>query len=466
MPKKSKDSRKPGGKKSAHQRRRARGAEAREVREFGRRGRVAPARAFRETPRHYRGYPKLWARLKQQGAVGKRAPRCDVEMKRWRTTGVVPPVRCWLGANPAIRERIVWQSEVGDVAFDNWTEDQRLELYTAFDLVRRGLNVVTDDPPPNMQLLGDNDFPVTVLDRAHAWDLYLSLVANSLHVEIARLVSWSMLDYAPDVSEKLLTSRNLFSYRADYGGYVVWPDHGWTLPAPAEKAWAFLQANSLIGVTAEETVANVVEWCRQHLRHYSGGHTAINFQNTWGYRGFPPTSGFFTGANRFDTAGCHGTNGFLQDVLRAVNIPVDYQVIGWNVAHATPSFPSLDLYLSHGDDPYNMLALGNPDAPYPASALLVDQATYDAWFDVSVGPAMDLNVGRQVKELALIYLPLKLLRDYCVDQAQGRSHETGTVAQYFSDWYSVADLESIDLWGRLDAKIASLGGCGALPQLT
>lgn len=96
--------------------------------------------------------------------------------------------------------------------------------------------------------------------------------------------------------------------------------------------------------------------------------------------------------------------------------------------------------------------------------MLIDQAQYDAWFGPLVPPAdRQKNVGRKVGELALVYLTPYLLRLHCNDLAAGRDHAASTLAQAFSQWYTVSQLESMNLWQNIEAKIASLGGCGNVP---
>jgi len=192
----------------------------------------------------------------------------------------------------------------------------------------------------------------------------------------------------------------------------------------------------------------------------------------WQYRGFPPISRIMAGTPNNDprpgyndpelrnrTAGCHGTNGFLRGVLHTVNIPVLYRRPPGS-GHATPNFPGEDKWLSHGDDPYNSFSRSTPR--YPAEELLIDQATYSSWFTNGM-PDPDLNIGRQVYELALIYLPDVLLGKHCDDIAAGLNHADSEVYEAFSRWYSVQELEAQNLWGRLDEKIATFGGCENLP---
>ena len=60
-------------------------------------------------------------------------------------------------------------------------------------------------------------------------------------------------------------------------------------------------------------------------------------------------------------------------VLRVVNIPVEPVGVS---GHTAPWFVSEDLFLRHGDDPYNALS----KAGYPATYLLVSRDVYEAWF--------------------------------------------------------------------------------------
>jgi hypothetical protein len=81
----------------------------------------------------------------------------------------------------------------------------------------------------------------------------------------------------------------------------------------------------------------------------------------------------------------------------------------------------------------------------------------------AAGPgALALAVGGPAYELGLTTLPGRLLGAYCRDLSEGRSHESGRVAtRLYGRWYTALYLESINLYGRMDRKLASTGGCGA-----
>mgnify|MGYP000042879122 FL=1 len=101
------------------------------------------------------------------------------------------------------------------------------------------------------------------------------------------------------------------------------------------------------------------------------------------------------------TAGCHGTAGFFREALRTVNIPVQ---IPRSCGHSQLYFRTEGLYVDHADDLYN----GYGTFPVNMADLLIDQATYTAWFGTNLlnedatatsGPACD-NLGRRIAEIA------------------------------------------------------------------
>ena len=70
------------------------------------------------------------------------------------------------------------------------------------------------------------------------------------------------------------------------------------------------------------------------------------------------------------------------------------------------------------------------------------------------------NVGQRGLKVGLKYLPVFLLSQYCQDRAAGRSHANGHVYAIFKNVYALEQPEAQNLWGRMDAKIAGMGGCG------
>jgi hypothetical protein len=364
----------------------------------------------------------------------------------------------WLIAHPDIAKTIIWEPpDANPRAYPNWPPEEKTELVAAFQAAWKRDTLPLTDPPPNML-----NAVKTILPEAHARPLYLAHVGHSLAVEIAKSVSWSLMEYTQDDLKLLFDSRGMFLWRDAQGGYEV----SYAIPAPPSIEFNFLLSNNLISLTRRATIARLLDWCRSHLLHYRHviDGDVQDMEAQWQYCGWPPVSRILSGTSvtgrpewgfHHWTAGCSGTTFFLRALLRVVNIPVVYVSIG---GHFTPHFTSEGLYLSHGDDPYDLLSVGIP--PIPADELFIDQAKFDLWYGGGKSVTeQEKYVAARPRELAILYLSLGLLQTRCDDIKNGRSHETSKVFEIFKDIYSLADLEAGSLWDRMDARIADLGGC-------
>ena len=315
-----------------------------------------------------------------------------------------------------------------------------------------------------------------------AWRYFLYYVAQSLAVETERLVPWSLRDYSRRDLIFLLDSSSLFYYSSALDRYLVVSEHptlvghGASQPGDPVRTLEMVKALSLVGADADSTVYRVLDWCGSNLVHFGGPSTPQNFQAYWGYPGWPPIDRVLRGTSHPQegfahwTAGCWGTTGFLRHILRTMNIPAELETVD---GHALPHFhllrrggASKDIYLSHGDDPYNSEWICTP--PVPISKLPIDETLFETWFGSNaLLPPGGSNVGRATVELAIQFLSNLLLRLHCDDLAAGRNHAQSWVMdpQYggLGLFYSVVELENMQLWARLDAKIASLGGCLNVP---
>jgi hypothetical protein len=374
----------------------------------------------------------------------------------------------WLPAHPAVADSIRWQDASGVHPWPTWSGSWKSDLQTALDLACHGDSIPVAEIPENLATLADGDFPTTILAPSDAWAYFLASVAQSLAAEVGNQLLWRLDEYSADQLAELLDSRAMFNWNDIPAGYCIGNDivHGWIVPAPPLFTYHFLVSNHLIDPRSRpDTIANLLNWCRSNLNHFNGGYTAANMQAVWQYRGLPPMPRVIEGTTDTSqpelgfhcfTAGCWGTTGFLRAALRAVNIPV--QLVA-NAGHAQPWFMADGLYLSHGDDPYDLLTTAWP--PIPASEIPIDQTKFNDWFGPNVSEAdASNNIGRRLLELALIYLPIYLLNLYCSDIAGGYAHGAGGVFDLFSPVYTLAELEAQDLWTRMDAKLASTGGCG------
>lgn len=95
-------------------------------------------------------------------------------------------------------------------------------------------------------------------------------------------------------------------------------------------------------------------------------------------------------------------------------------------------------------------------APFPASKLFITSAQFDQLFGRGVSAdRRPKNLDWRGLELYLENLPYFFLTMYCTDTEKG----TNSVAQFFSNRYSKADLKAAGLWQRLADKLTSVGGC-------
>lgn len=209
------------------------------------------------------------------------------------------------------------------------------------------------DPLPNEVNPPFAEYPLTILSPSDAWGLYLSLIAQSLVTEVGKTVKWSMENYSADSLTILLDSRSLFKWQPPItvkdgdkslliSDYEVNP---WVLPAHGSIAMSFLDKEGLIGTTRLKTIDKILTWCGHNTVHYGGDTSTGNMTTYWQYRGFCPVSRVIEGTVSKDdpdkekkhwVRGCAGTKGFLQHVLRVINIPVEGKS---ECNHSQPFFP-------------------------------------------------------------------------------------------------------------------------------
>jgi hypothetical protein len=402
------------------------------------------------------------------------------------------PAQCWAGL---------------PVKFPDWSLGQKDHLAIKFyQISNRSTYPELPEVPPvdvfpaDVLLTETGTVRATLLDPASAWEYYIAYLAQTLHVELSGEVPWSITQYSADELDSLLNSRSLidFVHLIDdnpvpvdkYAIFKYWVDpianHGPVTFGDPVRIHDFLHNNNLIGSTSRSTVGLVLDWCRNNLRHYIGKNTntGLDDEDTpannvrhWGFEGYAPVERIISGTvnpqyPEFGTChwtpGCWGTTAFLRILLRTVNIPVERLVIGDpnGVLHGTCGFHLGNeiAYLSHGDDPYDLLSKATPS--FPAGELLIDHRQFEDWFGSAVpDPNKTINVGRRPKELAIQYLSDCLLADYCDDQAKGLDHAHGQVYQIFASCYDLTDLENNEnLWNRMDVKIANFGGCSKIPH--
>ena len=368
---------------------------------------------------------------------------CNFSAYRYFRKLFAPDLSAWLAQHPNVAAAIQWQHQVADpanayaaptaahkLAWAGWSASEKAELDDAYReayvWLECGARQIAMDPA------GPTDVPVNVhpnaaddtitavqnVSAAYMRKLYVAHVAFTLAAEIIGEFPWRITTYGSGALRCLLDSATMaWRHPGDRYGMGTY-----ALRVPAERAdnrprtafapptWTYpwLRQAGLVGGSSRETILRLLEWMRRNLVHFYGADTMGRFNAVWQYRGYPPLSRIITGTVDADhageglrrwTAGCHGSVGFLCAVLRAANIPV--QPV-WICGHAAAHFIADDLYLDHGDDPYNQNVLRSRS---PIDALLIDSATYRAWFTsdlkanvTGTAGAACANVGRAARE--------------------------------------------------------------------
>ncbi len=284
----------------------------------------------------------------------------------------------WLTLHPKVRDSMIWQTPQQSQRYSAWSQQRKEALQKAFDVARNHQPTGLADPPPNVvPSQTDDNLAYTALKESDAWPLYLAHAANSLAIEIGSNVPWTVTKYSAQELAILFDSREMFKWNPQYEAYEIDQGHtGVMVPSPPDVVRAFLRNNVgvlsgghhiqigplLSSITLQESVIDgLFDWCRNHLYHYAGIPVPSNMDAYWQYRGWPPASRVISGTIASEvisgkkfvyplmhwTAGCHGTVGFLRSVLRVVNIPVKDLIVA---QHALAAFPTINKYLSHGDD--------------------------------------------------------------------------------------------------------------------
>jgi len=417
--------------------------------------------------------------------------QCDGSVPGITPNGEV--LRCWLDQNPLVALSLIWQEVdpvTGDVtlqSYPSWPEYRKADLDWAFYVFYTGIegelkdNMPSAPDPPFNMIPPDALNVATGLNSQQAWVLYTATVGHSLALEIGGFVPWSVKDYSFDDLMTIFSGTRMF--KAGEWTYNV-PDNGGHSSATFIGHWIygvthaiptntfrFFVDNDIIRSTHYYTIARFLQWGRIEMAHYGtfSGEDPTPMEHMyifWQYYGAPPVVRILEGTPRLWDGhvmhwakGCSGVSYFLASALRNLNIPAyrlyDADLLG---GHSVPVFPSIGCTLSHGDDVYAMrMNFPTMDPSYiPPQEILLPMETFNEWF---YHQTHRHNVGRQVYEVALEYLPNFLMDKYCEDQTSIFHPCLLSVADTFSHIYTCQELEDMGLWERLEAKNQKLNYC-------
>ncbi|MFW2389995.1 MAG: hypothetical protein ACN4G0_16780 [Polyangiales bacterium] len=274
--------------------------------------------------------------------------------------------------DPKIRDNLKWESSTGDGSL---SDEQMAGLLAAI----RGLEVgrPASDPLPPVELS-------TGLSEEAAWYIFVAHAAHSLWVEKNGLVTWSLLDMTNEQLASMLDGREWFVYLRDRDQYSV--RYAWVTPWNPSASYQFLSNFEMLKATQVETIHALTDWARARLSHSSNEDPL----EQWGYEGYPPVDRvlYALEGRRHITRGCGGTTGLYVTMLRAINIPTELETIrlgdGW---HCRPSFPSAELSMPHGDDPYTSYFI-NSSRTVPVGDMFFSTDEMENWF---LDPVPDCN---------------------------------------------------------------------------
>jgi hypothetical protein len=262
---------------------------------------------------------------------------------------------------------------------------------------------------------------------------------------------------------------------ADSGGhsYATFIGHwiyGVTHAIPT-NTFRFFVDNDIIRSNHYYTIARFLKWGRENMAHYGTftGEDPTPMEHMyifWQYYGAPPVVRILEGTPRlWDNhvkswaKGCSGVSYFLASALRNLNIPA-YRVYDAELLsmHSVPVFPTIGCTMSHGDDIYDVnmnFPTMSPDYIPPQKILLPMETFYD-WFYLQ---SERHNIGRQLYEIAIEYLPNFLMDRYCEDQMSMEAPWELSVYDTFDHIYTYQELLDMGLWQRLEEKNQKLNYC-------
>jgi len=336
----------------------------------------------------------------------------------------------------------------------------RHQLFLMYDEIDNGHYLDFPDPLENVdQYYQTNDR--TVLEDSVAFDTYLRFLATSLYHEINGTFKWSILDYSQQSIDVLFNWDEYFVVQNNAStGYVdkfvISIDVTPSSPYYLNKN--YFDVYSIIEDSDYSTVANLLEYARDVLRHYLKTFTSNNFYNTWQYYGSPPMSRIIEGTTNIETGsfahytrGCHGTVGFLKWLGFYLNIPVMFESGGY---HRIAIFPSLDhMFITHGDDPYSS---SYKDPIVAGRHMLVNKLHYDDFFNFGTPAEENLNVGRRKNEISMNIIPIGHQKAYCKDFFEnGKLRKDNYLYTNYAGYKFLPDgfLEMTNFWDKLHLQI-------------
>lgn len=384
----------------------------------------------------------------------------------------------WLGGSPSlaayqallaipkIAENMIWVDGTGTKNYNAWSAAQKADLNTAILALENGENPSLSVPPT--LLPGNRN-----ISQADAWTIYLAHIAHSLWVDVHNKVSWKLNSYSRTHLALLLDSRRLTRANAAGTAYAFeWRNLGNLTAWNPGICYDFLANHGMIKSSPQATLYKLTDWMRGYLVHISGG---ADYADLYGYAGPPPADKVLypLEGKKHITAGCWGTTGLYNAVLRSVNIPVESSTMdldGGN--HSRPIFPTLNKSMPHGDDPYSRTSLPS-GVPIPTAKIFYSLAEMNSKFSAptpdcvagtcnTVGEQAGYNLGKDKIKLVYDLRGDGILNVYAsrganyMDEYLQGPFRGGSVRPYVKPYFEAA--ERATMIAEIENRLTQLGG--------
>lgn len=394
------------------------------------------------------------------------------------TLPVTTDINAYLIENSDVAQSLIWYEEgKGWIPWIEWSSGLKVLLQDAFQFALNGSSIAPITTLENHLVRELSEAPGTILSFGDARDLFFSQISWSILVDTQELVTWKLNELNSSDLILLFDGRQYFDEKegCTYPNGTYDFSHKWCsfkglkiksnslIPAPGHWTYGLLLANNLIGDTRSETITNVCKWTTANFGHMSGPNTVENVLSLYGDTGMPSliahieAPSFIQGKNVKPMYACWGATVFLKLILAQANIPVNNFVA--TPGHRLPHFTSEGLALSHGDDLYNGNFKNHSTFPMfvPYDKLFITEEKFIAWF----GPETTVqergkNIGRRMAELSVQYLTFPIVKKWCKDIEEENSIAESYVYEGLKDYYTLQDLNQLQLWQKLTGKVESL----------
>ena len=297
--------------------------------------------------------------------------------------------------NPGIFRLMIWKNAENPSGKSIIYSQQKMESLSHYiALLETGQPFPFTAPSQGVrsESLSEGRFVQIYYNETDVWNVFAPHLAASLFVEVNHLVPWTVRSYNENSLKALFDGTKFISYYSTDNAYKFSMDRTTGSGSQGITDWNafynlnFLRTNSMIKPTQEESIYELTEWMSQHLFH-DWFPRAYSVRRDYNYNSSNyPVDKILNPPARVNsyTAGCPGTASLYGALLSTINIPVmknsslpeyfpESGRLGWHIGVV---FPTANLALVHGDEPYTMSYLRGPrEVPESEAMYTIDEFT-------------------------------------------------------------------------------------------